>query len=105
LDNILISPLKDTEIDDDWFQQPSSIPNFKVCLADFGESIVYNTEEQGYTTRSCGTEFNKSNFIPPPSLVLQLLFLYFHLFYLFLFKGPEMLNAGMEYFIFFENIK
>lgn len=38
----------------------SDKPPFKVSLADFGESTVYVSEEDGYTTRSRGTEFNKS---------------------------------------------
>jgi serine/threonine protein kinase len=90
LDNILISPLNEAEAEDaNWWHQSSSVPNFTVCLAgsiscsmdielysiliffleiDFGESIVYVRDEDGYTMRSCGTEFNKS---------------------------PEMLNAGL----------
>jgi hypothetical protein len=38
----------------------SDKPPFNVCLADFGESTVYQSEDDGYTTRSRGTEFNKS---------------------------------------------
>eukprot|EP01087_Luapelamoeba_hula_P014048 TRINITY_DN4056_c1_g1_i1.p1 TRINITY_DN4056_c1_g1~~TRINITY_DN4056_c1_g1_i1.p1 ORF type:complete len:3194 (-),score=531.19 TRINITY_DN4056_c1_g1_i1:7-9588(-) len=60
LDNVLISPLSDRVNDSEWINQPTDIPNFKVSLADFGESIVYVKEEDGYTMRSCGTEFNKS---------------------------------------------
>jgi hypothetical protein len=42
-------------------------PPFNVCLADFGESTVYQSEDDGYTTRSRGTEFNKSTPYPQAS--------------------------------------
>jgi serine/threonine protein kinase len=40
--------------------QPSDIPNFSLCIADFGESKIYETELEGYTIRNRGTEYNKS---------------------------------------------
>lgn len=67
----------DAKLDETFWNQPSDIPNFTICLAgtsisyillfallimhaDFGESKIYQTEEEGYTLRNRGTEFNKS---------------------------------------------
>ena len=63
-DNFLIQPLNEenwTAEDEEFFWHPTSdIPNFSVCLADFGESKIFETELDGYTTRNRGTEFTKS---------------------------------------------
>lgn len=59
-DNVLIDPI-DPNIEEEELLNPrSDKPPFNVCLADFGESTVYQSEDDGYTTRSRGTEFNKS---------------------------------------------
>lgn len=36
------------------------MPNFKLCIADFGESYVYTEGEPNFTCESRGTEFIKS---------------------------------------------
>ena len=64
-DNFLLQPLNENknwnEDDENNFWYPSSdIPNFYICLADFGEAKVYDKEIDGYTTRNRGTEFTKS---------------------------------------------
>ena len=65
-DNFLIHPLNDdienwNEDDENHFWDPiSDVPNFSVCLADFGEAIFFSNEIESYTTRNRGTEFNKS---------------------------------------------
>mmetsp|Transcript_18645 Transcript_18645/g.25756 ORF Transcript_18645/g.25756 Transcript_18645/m.25756 type:complete len:973 (+) Transcript_18645:2-2920(+) len=59
-DNYLIEPLVENCAEEDlWFQQ-SDVPNFSLCIADFGESKIYETELEGYTIRNRGTEYNKS---------------------------------------------
>jgi serine/threonine protein kinase len=50
----------DKHLEEAFWNQPNDTPNFSICLADFGESKVYETEEEGYTLRNRGTEFNKS---------------------------------------------
>ena len=63
-DNFLIQPLNDdlwTDDDENHFWDPiSDVPNFSVCLADFGEAKFFSNEIEAYTTRNRGTEFNKS---------------------------------------------
>eukprot|EP00026_Physarum_polycephalum_P001048 Phypoly_transcript_01049.p1 GENE.Phypoly_transcript_01049~~Phypoly_transcript_01049.p1 ORF type:complete len:1112 (+),score=220.65 Phypoly_transcript_01049:278-3613(+) len=59
-DNFLIHPKHSGISDQDFWSQPSSTPNFNVCLADFGEAKIYSMEVDGYTTRNRGTEFIKS---------------------------------------------
>ena len=63
-DNFLIQPLNEenwTVEDEENFWNPTSdVPNFSVCLADFGEAKVFDNELDGYTTRNRGTEFTKS---------------------------------------------
>jgi protein-tyrosine phosphatase len=63
-DNFLIQPLNEenwsVEDEQNFWQPTSDVPNFSVCLADFGEAKVYDEEIDGYTTRNRGTEFTKS---------------------------------------------
>lgn len=41
---------------EDFLNQPSQIPNFRVCLADFGTCLVYTSPEDEHTTESRGTQ-------------------------------------------------
>jgi hypothetical protein len=59
-DNFLINPIDPNMTDEDLYNPSGDTPPFTVCLADFGESIVYTTEEESYTTDNRGTEFIKS---------------------------------------------
>jgi len=60
-DNFLIFPTADARLTkQDLYNQTSNIPNFSVCLADFGESLVYTTKEEGFSADNRGTEFIKS---------------------------------------------
>lgn len=58
-DNFLIHPNPGV-MEADFWNQPSAVPNFQVCVADFGEAKVYSSEVEGFTTRNRGTEFIKS---------------------------------------------
>jgi serine/threonine protein kinase len=46
-DNIFLEPFDDVSEEDFW-NQPSNIPNFKIVIGDFGESNVYSSEEDTY---------------------------------------------------------
>eukprot|EP00211_Chloroparvula_japonica_P005059 CAMPEP_0119120296 /NCGR_PEP_ID=MMETSP1310-20130426/1392_1 /TAXON_ID=464262 /ORGANISM="Genus nov. species nov., Strain RCC2339" /LENGTH=826 /DNA_ID=CAMNT_0007109765 /DNA_START=33 /DNA_END=2513 /DNA_ORIENTATION=- len=59
-DNYLIEPLVEGISEEDLWNQPTNIPNFSLCIADFGESKIYENELEGYTIRNRGTEYNKS---------------------------------------------
>ncbi|EGG14454.1 putative protein kinase [Cavenderia fasciculata] len=59
-DNFLVHPIKKGTLEEDFWNQPTSDPNFIVCLADWGEAKVYIHDIDGYTTRNRGTEFIKS---------------------------------------------
>lgn len=59
-DNYLIEPYDRDMTKEDLYSQPSMVPNFSVCLADFGESLLYTADDSGYTTDNRGTEFIKS---------------------------------------------
>lgn len=59
-DNFLINPYDPNMSDKDLYSLKSDIPPFSVCLADFGESIVYTNERESYTIDNRGTEFIKS---------------------------------------------
>eukprot|EP00727_Mastigamoeba_balamuthi_P012987 m51a1_g8310 putative protein kinase (2055) ;mRNA; f:75379-83383 len=60
MDNVLVHPIDEGTPEEEFWNQPTSSPNFYVCLADFGESKAYSTEEEGYTMRNRGTEYIKS---------------------------------------------
>lgn len=59
-DNFLIDPLNAAISDEAILNQDSYTPNFKLCIADFGESYVYSENEPNFTLESRGTEFIKS---------------------------------------------
>jgi len=46
--------------DEELFNNPTDVPNFRICLADFGESQVYTSAEDNFTTENRGTEYIKS---------------------------------------------
>ena len=61
-DNVLLLPIDPSTTDDELVQQsPGAVcPNFEVVIADFGESKIYGSGDDAYTTRNRGTEFVKS---------------------------------------------
>ena len=60
-DNFLLEPLYPGISEEDfWDVTSSDIPNFSVCLADFGEAKIWTNEEDSFTTHNRGTEFMKS---------------------------------------------
>lgn len=73
LDNFLIDPLDPDATNDELYNRAGKtvncfsaaiddpdMPYFAICIADFGEALVYSKEEDGYTTDNRGTEFIKS---------------------------------------------
>lgn len=58
-DNFLIEAAE-SEDEEKIVNQNGETPNFSVCLADFGESLIYNKKKEGFTTDNRGTEFIKS---------------------------------------------
>ncbi|MDP2437988.1 MAG: dual specificity protein phosphatase PHS1 family protein, partial [archaeon] len=60
-DNFLLEPLRaDLPEEEFWDLTGTDIPNFSVCLADFGEAKIWSNEEDAFTTHNRGTEFMKS---------------------------------------------
>lgn len=60
-DNFLLEPL-DPFLPEEQFWDHSGVdlPNFSVCLADFGEAKIWKEESDSFTTHNRGTEFMKS---------------------------------------------
>lgn len=60
-DNFLIDPKLPGTPGIKIYNQETDTPNFSVCLADFGESLVYTDPIEGYVTlHPRGTDFIKS---------------------------------------------
>ena len=59
-DNFFIHPLSDTVSEHDFWMPPTPEPTFAAYLGDFGEALIYTTDDEGYTTRNKGTEYIKS---------------------------------------------
>eukprot|EP01127_Copromyxa_protea_P023000 TRINITY_DN849_c0_g1_i6.p1 TRINITY_DN849_c0_g1~~TRINITY_DN849_c0_g1_i6.p1 ORF type:complete len:2785 (-),score=584.38 TRINITY_DN849_c0_g1_i6:43-8397(-) len=59
-DNFLVDPDDPDIKNEELYEQTKDTPNFTICIADFGESLVYTNPAEGYTLDSRGTEFIKS---------------------------------------------
>jgi serine/threonine protein kinase len=67
-DNIFLEPF-DGVSDDDFWNHKTEVPNFHIVIGDFGESHLYDSENDGYTTRHRGTDCIKS----PEMLKIEML--------------------------------
>lgn len=103
-DNYLIEPYDRDLSKDELYAQPTDVPNFTVCLADFGESLLYESEEGGYTSDNRGSFLSLSPFrFPAPLLIthsvpalLSIVFcLHFH--FLRLFSLPSSFLTSLSF--------